>query len=761
MNSDCAIIKPKLYSVVVIDFALKKYLFILYYFMWGDRKMNMRLSLSKRILLAISSAFLCISTMPDSQAAAVGEYISINATGGAVSSTDTTNQTSTGAQAPRSIAIGENASTANQTGASGSIAIGYNSTTNTNGNAISIGSNSNAAGVGSVTLGYEAGTTNTSSLTTISIGRWANNEVAGEQNIAIGDSAGSYKIDGGQSASNRTTYNGTITSNSSGNVSIGLLAGANVTPVSTGWIAGHNTFIGQSTGYNSTGDANVAMGQQAAQSMNGSYNVGLGDQAGREAKGSYNYFGQERAGFRMSGSNNIAIGYWSNNGFNIDGTAVTADNTIALGYKTLTRGSNSNAIGYTASANGASSNALGDAATASGEKSIAIGTGAEATGIQSISIGTSNSVVGDYSGAIGNPSTVSGDRSYSIGNTNTVSANDAFVLGNSVTADVDNSVYLGANSRATVGSAINTAVLKSDGSEGSTTTAGDTGTVSSATVNGVTYGGFAGATASGVVTVGASGTERRIQNVAAGEISKTSTDAINGSQLYAVANTVATIDSRMDKVGAGAAALAALHPLDFDPDAKWDFAAGYGNYAGADAVAIGAYYRPDEDTMFSVGSSFGGGENMINAGVSLKVGGGNHVSTSKVAMAKEIKDLRKEVEALKSGMLDVNAGKRLDTSKLQLFPDVPKNHWAYEYVSVLKGNGMLEGYPDGTFDGDRPMTRYEFATMLYRSMLNGAELSERLLQEFAPELERFTVDAVHTDKNGNPTIERVRVTKNK
>ena len=723
--------------------------------------MNMRLSLKKRILLAISSAFLCISTMPDSQAAAVGEYISINATGGAVSSTDTTNQTSTGAQAPRSIAIGENASTANQTGASGSIAIGYNSTTNTNGNAISIGSNSNAAGVGSVTLGYEAGTTNTSSKTTISIGRWANNEVAGEQNIAIGDSAGSYKIAGGKSASNQTTYNGTITSKSSGNVSIGLLAGANVTPVSTGWIAGHNTFIGQSTGYNSTGDANVAMGQQAAQSMNGSYNVGLGDQAGREAKGSYNYFGQERAGFRMSGSNNIAIGYWSNNGFNIDGTAVTADNTIALGYKTLTRGSNSNAIGYTASANGASSNALGDAATASGEKSIAIGTGAKATGIQSISIGTSNSVVGDYSGAIGNPSTVSGDRSYSIGNTNTVSANDAFVLGNSVTADVDNSVYLGANSRATVGSAINTAVLKSDGSEGSTTTAGDTGTVSSATVNGVTYGGFAGATASGVVTVGASGTERRIQNVAAGEISKTSTDAINGSQLYAVANTVATIDSRMDKVGAGAAALAALHPLDFDPDAKWDFAAGYGNYAGADAVAIGAYYRPDEDTMFSVGSSFGGGENMINAGVSLKVGGGNHVSTSKVAMAKEIKDLRKEVEALKSGMLDVNAGKRLDTSKLQLFPDVPKNHWAYEYVSVLKGNGMLEGYPDGTFDGDRPMTRYEFATMLYRSMLNGAELSERLLQEFAPELERFTVDAVHTDKNGNPTIERVRVTKNK
>ena len=251
----------------------------------------------------------------------------------------------------------------------------------------------------------------------------------------------------------------------------------------------------------------------------------------------------------------------------------------------------------------------------------------------------------------------------------------------------------------------------------------------------------------------------KVSGVAAGDISEKSTDAVNGSQLFATNQQVSKLGNRINKVGAGAAALAALHPLDFDPDDKWDIAAGYGNYNGENAAAIGAYYRPNEDTMFSVGGSFGNGENMVNAGVSLKLGQGNHVSTSKVAMAKEIKDLRKELEGLKSALLDVNAGKKLDTSKLQLFPDVPKNHWAYEYVSTLKGNGMLTGYPDGEFKGDRPMTRYEFATMLYKAMLEGATLSDKILKEFAPELERFTVDTVHQDKDGKPTVERVRTVK--
>ena len=270
-------------------------------------------------------------------------------------------------------------------------------------------------------------------------------------------------------------------------------------------------------------------------------------------------------------------------------------------------------------------------------------------------------------------------------------------------------------------------------------------------------------TINGKVSVNQNG---KVSGVAAGDISEKSTDAVNGSQLFATnqqvaqnAQSISKLDNRINKVGAGAAALAALHPLDFDPDDKWDFVAGYGNYNGENAAAIGAYYRPNEDTMFSVGGSFGNGENMMNAGVSLKLGQGNHVSTSKVAMAKEIKDLRKEMEGLKSALLDANAGKKLDTSKLQLFPDVPKNHWAYEYVSTLKGNGALTGYPDGEFKGDRPMTRYEFATMLYKAMLEGATLSDKILKEFAPELERFTVDTVHQDKDGKPTVERVRTVK--
>lgn len=269
-----------------------------------------------------------------------------------------------------------------------------------------------------------------------------------------------------------------------------------------------------------------------------------------------------------------------------------------------------------------------------------------------------------------------------------------------------------------------------------------------------------------ITKTGIDGGNQKVTGVEAGEISSTSTDAVNGSQLFATnqqvaqnAQSISKLGNRINKVGAGAAALAALHPLDFDPDDKWDFAAGYGNYNGENAAAIGAYYRPNEDTMFSVGGSFGNGENMVNAGVSLKLGQGNHVSTSRVAMAKEIKDLRKELEGLKSALLDANAGKKLDTSKLQLFPDVPKNHWAYEYVSTLKGNGALTGYPDGEFKGDRPMTRYEFATMLYKAMLEGATLSDRILKEFAPELERFTVDTVHQDKDGKPTVERVRTVK--
>lgn len=230
-----------------------------------------------------------------------------------------------------------------------------------------------------------------------------------------------------------------------------------------------------------------------------------------------------------------------------------------------------------------------------------------------------------------------------------------------------------------------------------------------------------------------------------------------GDQITNIGNHVDELDGRINEVGAGAAALAALHPLDFDPDEKWDFAAGYGHYRGENAVAIGAFYRPNEDTMFSLGGTVGNGDEMINAGVSFKLGQGNHVSTSRVAMAKEIIELRKDLEDLRSVMAAGAAGQPLDLSKIQLFPDTPENHWAYDYVATLAGNGLLEGYPDGTFKGDRPVTRYEMAAALYRAMMNGARLSDRALREFAPELDRIRVDMITKDKNGMPEIQRVRV----
>jgi autotransporter adhesin len=262
--------------------------------------------------------------------------------------------------------------------------------------------------------------------------------------------------------------------------------------------------------------------------------------------------------------------------------------------------------------------------------------------------------------------------------------------------------------------------------------------------------------------------DTKITNLKAGDVYEGSTDAVTGGQLYDMSQNVNKLgsglnklDNRVNKVGAGAAALAALHPLDFDPDDKWDFAAGYGNYRNANAVAVGAFYRPNEDTMFSIGGSFGNGENMVNAGVSLKIGGGNHVSTSRVAMAKEMKDMRAEMETMRKQMINMAQGGTLDMTKMALFPDIPENHWAYDAIKVLAGNGVVEGYKDGQFKGDRMMTRYEFAMIVYRAMQKGADVNARLLREFEPELERIRVDTISKDKNGNPDIQRVRVIKNR
>lgn len=269
---------------------------------------------------------------------------------------------------------------------------------------------------------------------------------------------------------------------------------------------------------------------------------------------------------------------------------------------------------------------------------------------------------------------------------------------------------------------------------------------------------------------------QNITNVADGKVEKDSKDAINGGQLHqakadinnridgvenqVVSNTnrINQLGSRVNKVGAGAAALAALHPMDFDPDDKLTFSAGYGNYGGENAAAIGAYYRPDEKVMFSVGGTVGNGENMVNAGVSFALDRTNHVSNSRTALAREVIDLRGQLAVMGAKMAKMEkALGMLDETKTKLFPDIPANHWAYEYIAKLAGNGYIEGYPDGNFGGDRLMTRYEFAAMLYRAIENGAALEEKIIKEFEPELGRIRVDRISGEDGDRDKIERVRV----
>ena len=234
-------------------------------------------------------------------------------------------------------------------------------------------------------------------------------------------------------------------------------------------------------------------------------------------------------------------------------------------------------------------------------------------------------------------------------------------------------------------------------------------------------------------------------------------DAVNMRQLSLIGNKIGSLDTRLNAVGAGSAALAGLHPLDFDPDDKLDIAVGYGNYKGANAAALGTFYRPNESTMISVGGSFGGGQSMISAGMSLRWGQGNNVSRGRVAMAKEIKDLREQLEILRQALIRVSEGQKPDPVKTKLFPDVPENHWAYEYIRELVDKGIIEGYPDGTWKGDRMMTRYEFAALIYRAMQQGINVNKKMIVEFEPELERFRIDVVQRNKKGEVMIERVRV----
>lgn len=424
------------------------------------------------------------------------------------------------------------------------------------------------------------------------------------------------------------------------------------------------------------------------------------------------------------------------------GTRATASDvrSLALGHQAKSTGYKANAIGADATANGNHANAIGSSATATGDHAQAFGAGAQATGVRTNVFGSDAAATADYSIAIGNKAN----------------------------ASTANSIALGANS--TTRSATN---------------------VTNATVAGHTYGGFAGTSPVGSVSVGKAGEERQIHNVAAGKISADSTDAVNGSQLYSVANDLQTqinnstpgqinnnitnlnnrvgnVEKRVNKVGAGSAALAALHPLDFNPDDKWTIAAGYGHYHNANSAALGAFYRPNEDTMFSVGGTVGTGESQLNAGVSIRLGKRSPESRSRVAMGREIAELNARLQDMENkynNLLQILTPHAIDPSKTAEFPDVPRNHWAYQYISQLAGNGILVGYPDGTFKGDVKMTRYEFATMLYRALQNGASIDDnmkRAMNEFGPELQNirlnhFRVDRISGADNDRHKTERVRV----
>lgn len=402
---------------------------------------------------------------------------------------------------------------------------------------------------------------------------------------------------------------------------------------------------------------------------------------------------------------------------------------------------------------------------------LVMGVGNTASNVQHLTAIGSKNTVSDAKNTVivGDNRTVTGaNNAVIIGssdNGTTTTVHDAVALGHNTDVSTEGGVALGSGSKATVATgAVGYDILTNAPST-------DTSATWKSTASAVSVGDVA------------NGVTRQITSVAAGT---NDTDAVNVAQLkrlhdmisvntYNTVNVqgdvtnlkkdVSRLDKRVNKAVAGSAALAALHPLDFDPDAKWDFAAGYGHYHNGNAAALGAFYRPNEDVQLSVGSTVGNGETVVNAGLSVKVGAHSNVSRSRVAIGKEVLELKKtvalqnaQIQKLTALLNDV-AGTHMKADRTTLFPDVASNHWAYEAVSDLSRRGLVEGYPDGTFGGDRLLTRYEFAEIVYRALQNGVQVDEQLVTEFSPEMALFRVDTVAKNSQGQPTIERVRLNK--
>ena len=592
---------------------------------------------------------------------------------------------------------------------------------------------------------------------------------------------------GNATASPDTTHN---------SVAYGTVANGTATSIAVGQGNTITSANGSSSAY---GNQNIIDGNQAnafgdGNTVTGAYAQAFGD--ANIAKGTnaiaYGYNNtvdgttknyRDRTFDNESDAATLQTGSWNSNSVAI-GSKNTAlgSSALAVGNEAKAKMSESIAIGHEAQADKTWGIAIGTRATASDVRSLALGHQAKSTGYKANAIGADATANGNHANAIGSSATATGDHAQAFGAGAQATGVRTNVFGSDAAATADYSIAIGNKANA---STANSIALGADSTTRSATN------VTSATVAGHTYGGFAGTSPVGSVSVGKAGQERQIHNVAAGKISADSTDAVNGSQLYSVANDLQTqinnstpgqinnnitnlnnrvgnVEKRVNKVGAGSAALAALHPLDFNPDDKWTIAAGYGHYHNANSAALGAFYRPNEDTMFSVGGTVGTGESQLNAGVSIRLGKRSPESRSRVAMGREIAELNARLQDMENkynNLLQILTPHAIDPSKTAEFPDVPRNHWAYQYISQLAGNGILVGYPDGTFKGDVKMTRYEFATMLYRALQNGAPIDDnmkRAMNEFGPELQNirlnhFRVDRISGADNDRHKTERVRV----
>ena len=595
---------------------------------------------------------------------------------------------------------------------------------------------------------------------------------------AVGDQAGQTPDTTHNSISYGTVANGTATS-------IAVGQGNTITSAngSSSAYGNQNSINGNQA--NAFGDGNTVTGAFAqafgdSNVINGTNAIGYGYNNTVDGT-TKNY--RDRTFDNESDAATLQTGSWNSNSVAI-GSKNTAlgSSALAVGNEAKAKMSESIAIGHEAQADKTWGIAIGTRATASDVRSLALGHQAKSTGYKANAIGADATANGNHANAIGSSATATGDHAQAFGAGAQATGVRTNVFGSDAAATADYSIAIGNKANA---STANSIALGADSTTRSATN------VTSATVAGHTYGGFAGTSPVGSVSVGKAGQERQIHNVAAGKISADSTDAVNGSQLYSVANDLQTqinnstpgqinnnitnlnnrvgnVEKRVNKVGAGSAALAALHPLDFNPDDKWTIAAGYGHYHNANSAALGAFYRPNEDTMFSVGGTVGTGETQLNAGVSLRLGKRSPESRSRVAMGREIAELNARLQDMENkynNLLQILTPHAIDPSKTAEFPDVPRNHWAYQYISQLAGNGILVGYPDGTFKGDVKMTRYEFATMLYRALQNGAPIDEnmkRALNEFGPELQNirlnhFRVDRISGADNDRHKTERVRV----